>query len=176
MNTADRSIALLDVALRRRFEFEELMPDVAVLRSALTSALEEGVDGEDLDLTAEVVDLICAVFERLNHRITLLLDRDHQIGHSELMRVRSAADLHAAFYKRIFPLLQEYFYNDRDRLIAVCGEYDASAGSGFVISLADTYGAAVRAESVYGDAAPWEFHRYKVGELAGALEKTFVPS
>ena len=173
MNTADRSIALLDVALRRRFDFEELMPDVDVVRNALSSSLEDETDDQNIELTAEHVALICDVFEALNRRITVLLDRDHQIGHSEFMKVRSLADLHSVLYRRVFPLLQEYFYNDRDRLIAVCGEYDPSSGSGFVTSLAARYGAALAGLDLDSDSAPWEFHRYKVGELADALRTTF---
>jgi len=93
MNTADRSIALLDLALRRRFSFAELMPDPSLLKP---------VDGIDL----------AAVLTKINQRIVLLLDRDHQIGHSYIIDVKSAPDLHFAWFHRIIPLLQEYFYND----------------------------------------------------------------
>jgi 5-methylcytosine-specific restriction protein B len=103
MNTADRSIALLDLALRRRFSFCEVMPDPSLLDS---------VAGVDLR----------GVLSRLNERVALLLDRDHQIGHSYFMQVKDEADLHFVWYQRVVPLLQEYFYNDGERLRAVLGE------------------------------------------------------
>ena len=102
MNTADRSIALLDIALRRRFTFVEQMPDPSLLKS---------VDGVDLS----------ALLDQLNRRITALLGRDYQIGHSYLMGVESLDALHFAWYRQIMPLLQEYFYNDWERLRAVVG-------------------------------------------------------
>ena len=103
MNTADRSIALLDLALRRRFTFVELSPDPALLGK---------VAGVDLG----------ALLAQLNRRITALLDREHQVGHGYLMGVQDAAGLHFAWYRRIVPLMQEYFYNDGERLNAVLGD------------------------------------------------------
>lgn len=102
MNTADRSIALLDLALRRRFTFVEMMPDPSLLDSV------EGID-------------LSALLTRLNQRVVALLDRDHQIGHSYLMNIGSADELRFAWYHRIVPLLQEYFYNDGERLKVVLG-------------------------------------------------------
>lgn len=102
MNTADRSIALLDLALRRRFSFVELMP-----RPNLLS------DFSRVDLSA--------VLSTLNERIALILDRNHQIGHSYFLNLKSTEDLHFAWYNRVVPLLQEYFYNDSERLYAVLG-------------------------------------------------------
>jgi len=102
MNTADRSIALLDIALRRRFTFVEQMPNPSLL---------EMVEGVDLGV----------LLDRLNRRITVLLGRDYQIGHSYLMDIDSLETLHFAWYRKIMPLLQEYFYNDWERLRAVVG-------------------------------------------------------
>lgn len=103
MNTADRSIALLDIALRRRFTFVEQMPNYSLLKTV------EGVElGELLD--------------QLNRRITALLGRDYQIGHSYLMGLDSIEDLHFAWYQKIMPLLQEYFYSDWERLQAVVSD------------------------------------------------------
>jgi 5-methylcytosine-specific restriction protein B len=102
MNTADRSIALLDLALRRRFTFLELMPDPSLVGS---------VDSVNLS----------GLLQRLNARIVALLDRDHQIGHSYLYGVADITALRFAWYHRIVPLLREYFYNDGERLRAVLG-------------------------------------------------------
>jgi 5-methylcytosine-specific restriction protein B len=104
MNTADRSIALLDLALRRRFTFVEMRPQPSVIEPPVVA----GVD-------------LRALLARLNERIAALRDRDHQIGHSYLLHLRDAGDLHFAWYRRVVPLLQEYFYNDGERLKAVIG-------------------------------------------------------
>ena len=94
MNTADRSIALLDTALRRRFDFIEKMPDVRHVAEDI-----EGVDGR-------------ALLTTINQRITGYLDREHQIGHTYLIGVKTIDALAETFQRRIMPLLQEYFYDD----------------------------------------------------------------
>ncbi|WLD13108.1 AAA family ATPase [Planctellipticum variicoloris] len=109
MNTADRSIAFLDVALRRRFHFVELMPDVEIVRS-LTG------DGGVVDGVA-VADLL----EMLNARIELLYDRDHQIGHSVFLGLHSLAELRDVMCRKVIPLLQEYFYGDWSKICLVLG-------------------------------------------------------
>ncbi len=109
MNTADRSIAFLDTALRRRFEFLEMMPDSKVIRNHVG---EDGVLGG-----VDVVQLL----DVLNDRIELLFDRDHAIGHSYLMKVQSLSDLRHVLVHRVIPLLQEYFYGDWERLCQVVG-------------------------------------------------------
>lgn len=116
MNTADRSIALMDVALRRRFTFEEMMPDEDILRDVLT----------DAEVPPPLVDLVAAVFRRLNERLRYLYDREHQIGHAYYLGVRSLADLRQVFAERIIPLLQEYFYGQWDRVAMTLG-YPMSA-------------------------------------------------
>ena len=98
MNTADRSIALLDTALRRRFHFIEMMPNPDLVEQDI-----EGVDGQEL-LTA------------INGRIKAKLDREHQIGHTYLMGVKDINALADAFQRSILPLLQEYFYDDWDKI------------------------------------------------------------
>ena len=103
MNTADRSIALLDIALRRRFAFVPLYPDPSLLGT---------VSGVNLSALLTVV----------NRRVAHLLDRDHQIGHSYLTEARTTADLRFAWYRRVIPLLEEYFYSDWAKLRMVLGE------------------------------------------------------
>lgn len=106
MNTADRSIALLDTALRRRFVFEEMMPKPECLKDKKIS---------DSGNTIELDRLL----ESMNNRIEFLLDREHTIGHSYFMDVESIEDLHEVFKNKIIPLLQEYFYDDYAKIIAV---------------------------------------------------------
>ena len=103
MNTADRSIALLDTALRRRFEFEEMMP-----KSSLVKRVVDGVNIETL-------------LNRMNDRIRFLRDREHQIGHTYFLDVKDIEGLKKAFQNRIVPLLQEYFYDDWARIDEVLG-------------------------------------------------------
>jgi len=114
MNTADRSIALMDTALRRRFEFREIMPDPTVLRDELESAGLAGGIVEGVDLPATLATM--------NERLRVLYDRDHQIGHAWFMGVRSLDDLKRVFASRIIPLLVEYFYEDWARICLVLGE------------------------------------------------------
>ena len=106
MNTADRSIQQMDTALRRRFTFLEMMPR------------------PDHDLISEDVDGVnCRQMLRaMNERIALLLDREHQIGHTYLFGVETIEDLADTFRDRIFPLLQEYFYDDWRKIRAVLGD------------------------------------------------------
>lgn len=113
MNTADRSIALLDTALRRRFEFKELMPDTSVIKGSRNDGrIEE--EGGTIDLRA--------LLEAVNLRIRLLLNRNMTIGHSYLINVRSFADLKKVLLSQIIPLLQEYFYKDWKKIQMVLGK------------------------------------------------------
>ncbi|MBC5785970.1 AAA family ATPase [Ramlibacter sp. USB13] len=111
MNTADRSIALMDVALRRRFTFEEMMPDAEALDDAL---IEANVD-------EALRSLVVAVLTKLNERLRYLYDREHQIGHAYFFGVRSLDGLRAVFADRILPLLQEYFYGQWDKVALALG-------------------------------------------------------
>ncbi|RTI96023.1 endonuclease [Campylobacter jejuni] len=94
MNTADRSITSLDTALRRRFEFVEMMPDVSKLSMDC-----EGINLQEL-------------LKAINTRIEYLLDREKTIGHAFFIGVENLNDLKSIFQNKIIPLLQEYFYND----------------------------------------------------------------
>src|SRR5690606_19509150 len=105
MNTADRSVEALDTALRRRFSFIEMPPlyDLAQLASEWC-----GVSLSELLRT-------------INKRLEKLLSKDHLIGHSYFLNVRSANDLKTAFQNKIIPLLQEYFYGDFGKIGLVLG-------------------------------------------------------
>ena len=107
MNTADRSIALLDTALRRRFEFEEMMPDPALLPDASTNI--DGVNCKNL-------------LEAMNERIHVLLDREHQIGHTYFLGLKDMDALKKAFRNKIIPLLQEYFYDNWENIDLVLNQ------------------------------------------------------
>ena len=103
MNTADRSIALLDTALRRRFVFEEMMPE------PFHADIRKDVDGIDCR----------KLLEAMNRRIAVLLDREHQVGHTYFLRIDTTAALASTFRTRIVPLVQEYFYDDWEKIRAV---------------------------------------------------------
>jgi 5-methylcytosine-specific restriction endonuclease McrBC GTP-binding regulatory subunit McrB len=111
MNTADRSIALMDVALRRRFTFEELMPSSDIIRDVLRARVPNRA----------FIDLVVDVFDTLNSRIRFLYDRDHQLGHSYFLDVADVQSLRQMFVDRIIPMLQEYFYGAWDKICVVLG-------------------------------------------------------
>lgn len=125
MNTADRSIALLDTALRRRFDFEEIMPRPELLGGKVV----EGINLQTL-------------LTRVNERITNKYDRDHQIGHSYLMGVNTKEQLERAYKNRILPLLNEYFYNESKTVAEIlnCSE-DELKTSDFISILGKAQGA-----------------------------------
>jgi 5-methylcytosine-specific restriction protein B len=107
MNTADRSIALIDKALRRRFTFREMLPDYHV------PGMQQEVAGAGATL-AEVL-------ETLNRRIEYLLDREHQIGHGWLLGCETKAQLDATMRDKLIPLIAEYFFEDWGRTADVLG-------------------------------------------------------
>jgi 5-methylcytosine-specific restriction endonuclease McrBC GTP-binding regulatory subunit McrB len=123
MNTADRSIALLDVALRRRFAFFELMPQPELL--------------DDLEVeSAEAVVPLGNLLRSLNQGIRRFLDRDHQIGHSYFLELSKrdkggrADVLDFVWNNRVMPLLEEYFYGQRDKLVELLAPFLTDIESG----------------------------------------------
>jgi len=106
MNTADRSVEALDTALRRRFSFVEVLPNPELAKS-LSSYKEVELD---------------KLLGAINNRIEVLIDKDHQIGHSYFIGINSLEDLKLAFKDKIIPLLEEYFYTDFAKIGLILGE------------------------------------------------------
>ena len=108
MNTADRSIATIDTALRRRFRFKEMMPDTEVLK----------------DISVEDIS-ISEMLSRMNKRIAVLYDREHTVGHAYFIPLRdnpTVEQLAEIFENAIVPLLQEYLYEDYEKIRLVLGD------------------------------------------------------
>jgi hypothetical protein len=108
MNTADRSIALLDMALRRRFQFVEMPPKSAAILGADGNGVIPDGKGGEIDLR-RLLDIV-------NERVEFLFDRDHCIGHAYFTGVADFNTLARILRERVIPLLQEYFYGDSEKL------------------------------------------------------------
>jgi 5-methylcytosine-specific restriction protein B len=99
MNTADRSVAAMDIALRRRFRFQEFAPEPLEIKPRMVGTID-----------------LKALLEKLNDRLYFLLDRDHAIGHAYFLGIDSLAALRDAIAHRVIPLLEEYFFEDIDKV------------------------------------------------------------
>ena len=113
MNTADRSLALMDTALRRRFDFIEMMPDI----NLLCDDNQESIIVENIDISK--------MLQIMNQRIEVLYDREHTLGHAFFMPLfddRTIENLASIFKNKIIPLLQEYFFEDWDKIRMVLGD------------------------------------------------------
>ncbi|MGY4797147.1 McrB family protein [Lysinibacillus fusiformis] len=109
MNTADRSIALMDTALRRRFDFIEMLPNLNAVADIKVGNIH-----------------IQRLMEVMNARIEALYDREHTIGHAYFMSLKednSLENLATIFKNAIIPLLQEYFYEDYSKIQLVLGDH-----------------------------------------------------
>jgi 5-methylcytosine-specific restriction protein B len=119
MNTADRSLAALDIALRRRFTFIEVPPNPELLD-------EIEVEGVAID---ELLDV-------MNQRIAALLDRDHYLGHAYFLSLKSEPTLErlsGIFRQQILPLLQEYFFEDWQRIQWVLNDHRKAVENRFLL-------------------------------------------
>ena len=124
MNTADRSIALMDTALRRRFKFEEMLPDYDLLKDIFVEDKGTKVN-------------IGAMLKVINERIEYLYDREHTIGHAvflELKENNNIDKLENIFKKSVIPLLQEYFYEDYEKIRLVLGDNMKDEDEQFIFS------------------------------------------
>lgn len=119
MNTADRSLTGLDVALRRRFEFIEMPPRPESLRRIVVGSIR-----------------VEATLAAMNRRIEALLDREHRIGHAYFLPLSDAPTLEhlgRIFRTRVLPLLQEYFFEDWHRIRLVLNDQRKPAHAQFII-------------------------------------------
>jgi len=132
MNTADRSLALLDTALRRRFEFVPVMPDARDEPGAPLTGLR-------VSLGEQVID-VPRILDAINQRVEVLYDRDHCIGHAYFSALAQVPDgderfvaLQQVFSTRILPLLEEYFFEDWQKIRLVLADNQKSPTARFVV-------------------------------------------
>ncbi|GIC79203.1 McrB family protein [Moritella sp. F3] len=133
MNTADRSLAMMDTALRRRFDFVEMMPNTALFNGI-------NVKGINLQL----------MLETMNKRIEVLYDREHTLGHAFFMPVKALVDanqiddafteLKSVFKNKIIPLLEEYFFEDWNKIRLVLGDNQKDESLRFITEKTQSYG------------------------------------
>jgi 5-methylcytosine-specific restriction protein B len=136
MNTADRSLALMDTALRRRFDFVEMMPNLDLLQ----------------DLEVEGIS-IAKMLQKMNQRIEVLYDREHMLGHAFFMPLLQASEgqhfsmLQGIFKNKILPLLEEYFFEDWEKIRLVLGDNQKdNQDLAFIVEQAD-----YSAEALFGN-------------------------
>ncbi|WP_421684378.1 AAA domain-containing protein [Stutzerimonas urumqiensis] len=132
MNTADRSLALLDTALRRRFEFVPVMPDARDEPGAPLAGLR-------VSLGEQVID-VPRILDAINQRVEVLYDRDHCIGHAYFSALAQVPDgderfvaLQQVFSTRILPLLEEYFFEDWQKIRLVLADNQKPPAARFVV-------------------------------------------
>ncbi|OPA86275.1 restriction endonuclease [Pseudomonas fluorescens] len=157
MNTADRSLASMDIALRRRFNFIEMPPKPDLLEGIFVN------DGDEA--TSEAGVDIKQLLTSLNERIEVLLDRDHSLGHAYFLPLRdepSLALLASIFRQQILPLLQEYFFEDWQRIHWVLNDHNKEYADQFVQEVKIDF------MQLFGAKGPVDSHaqRWKLNENA----------
>lgn len=156
MNTADRSLAGLDVALRRRFVFEELMPQPQLLA---------GVTVSDGNIAVPVGHLL----EVINQRIEALLDREHTLGHAYFLPLRQSPTLQTLahiFRQQVLPLLQEYFFDDWERIRWVLNDHRKKAPALIFVQVNGP-----SFEALFGSDVQVPQHRQSWAVSAGAFDR-----
>lgn len=118
MNTADRSIDQIDIALRRRFKFIPMLPSAKTIENELHL---DGADAHNID----GVDLI-KIFDTINSRIELLLDSQHLLGHALFIKCRTVDDIANVIRNSVVPLLEEYFFDDVQKIQLILNDLDDS--------------------------------------------------
>jgi len=193
MNTADRSIALVDIALRRRFGFVEIPPEddrfYEILKEASKASKNE-ITEEEAKEGLNRLD-ISELLKAMNERITFLADREKQIGHAYFLNVFRdengdyvkdeelwKENLHRIWYTEIIPLLQEYFFNDYEKIKNVLGEDEKDNRFIEKIKKDDTV-----KDYVSGDVEIYDINRENkklyaenFGEFVKALNKIYEPT
>lgn len=158
MNTADRSLAGLDIALRRRFVFREMPPQPQLL--------------DDIEVAGVGVGQLLRV---MNQRIEVLLDRDHCLGHAYFMPLKddtSLARLEAIFRNQILPLLQEYFFEDWQRIQWVLNDHRKPTADRFVNQDRQDVAALFGSISVLAQGGGWRINEaafQRVSAYAGVI-------
>lgn len=147
MNTADRSIATIDTALRRRFRFKEMMPDADVLK---------GISVKDISVSE--------MLARMNKRISVLYDREHTIGHAYFIPLRdnpTIDQLAEIFENAIVPLLQEYFYEDYEKIRLVLGDNNKdNKEEQFIVAVENDYNELFGSADIgFDDSVTYEINR-----------------
>jgi 5-methylcytosine-specific restriction protein B len=174
MNTADRSLALLDTALRRRFEFVPVLPDSRDEAGAPLYALRVSAGDQAID--------IARMLRAMNLRIEALYDRDHCIGHAYFTPLGKLPDgeerlvaLAQIFRSRIIPLLEEYFFEDWRKIRLVLADNQKPTGAQFVVEGVDPeedtarlFGSEHGLESVAGQ------RRYEIDEASFSKPQVYV--
>jgi len=150
MNTADRSIALMDTALRRRFEFVEIMPN--------SNILNDDIDGINLQ----------KLLQTINKRIEYLYDRDHMIGHAYFLDIDSFDELQKIFKNKIMPLLAEYFYDDWEKIRLILGDNQKEQEYQFIQKLEGNQ------KELFGEEIEYENEIYKINKDAFKSKKSYI--
>lgn len=136
MNTADRSLAMMDTALRRRFDFIEMLPDYTILRNEPLIVRESKIE-------------IVSILQKMNERIEVLYDREHTLGHAFFIPIRDYIDegenekafsvLKSVFKNKIIPLLEEYFFDDWNKIRLVLGDNKKDEELRFITTNTNSY-------------------------------------